>query len=84
MTEAGRATLPDLSLEDAYIAADVLSALQADPEIWAHFEAFSEMYKRVRIGYIEEMRRKPDVFQARLEKFLKKTSQNKQFGGVIE
>ena len=84
MTEAGRATLPDLSLEDDYIAADVLSALQADPETWAHFEAFSETYKRVRISYIEEMRRKPDVFQARLEKFLKNTSQNKQFGGVTD
>ena len=84
MTEAGRATLPDLSLEDDYIAADVLGALQADTETWAHFEAFSETYKRVRISYIEDMRHKPEMFQARLEKFLKKTRQNKQFGGVTE
>lgn len=84
MTEAGRATLPDLSLKASYIPADVLTALQAEPKTWAHFEAFSEAYKRIRISYIEEMRHKPNVFQTRLEKFLKKTRQNEQFGRVTE
>lgn len=80
MTEAGLAVLPDLSLEGLRIAPDILEALQADPETWVHFGAFPETYKRIRIGYIEEMRRNPDVFQSRLENFLKKTRRNKQFG----
>ncbi len=82
MTDAGRAVLPDLSLEAFKIASDILKALQDDPEIWGNFERFSDSYKRIRIGYIEEQRRQSDVFKTRLDNFLKKTKQNKQFGGV--
>lgn len=82
MTEAGRAALPDLAPEAFRVAPDILAALQADPETWAHFCAFSDTYQRVRIGYIEEMRRNPKVFKTRLENFMKKTRQNKQFGEI--
>lgn len=82
MTEAGRAVLPDLSPKAFLIAPDILAALQADPETWAHFCAFPETYRRIRIGYIEEMRRNPKVFCSRLEHFLKKTRQNKLFGAT--
>jgi len=82
MTEAGRAVLPDLSEGAFHVAPDILAALQAEPDTWAHFCAFPETYRRVRIGYIEEMRRNPGVFAVRLEHFLKKTRQNKRFGGV--
>lgn len=80
MTEAGRAVLPDLTLKALRIAPDILTALQAEPETWAHFEALPETYKRIRIGYIEEMRRNPKVFQSRLQNFVTKTRHNKQFG----
>lgn len=82
MTEAGRAVLPDLSLQAFRVAPDILEALQAEPETWSHYCAFPEMYQRIRVGYIEEMRRNPKVFQTRLEHFLKKTRQNKQFGEI--
>ena len=82
MTDAGRAVLPDLSPEAFSVAPDILAALQADPEVWAHYCAFSETYRRIRVGYIEETRRKPEVFRVRLEHFINKTRRNKQFGGV--
>lgn len=80
MTEAGRAKLPDLAIEAFQIAPDILAALQADAAAWANFQNFPPVYQRIRIGYIEEMRRQPQVFQQRLSNFLKKTQQNKMFG----
>ncbi len=80
MTEAGRAVLPDLALEAFEIPADILTALQADSEVWANFQRFPALYQRIRIGYIEEVRKQPAVFQSRLANFLHKTKQNKQFG----
>lgn len=80
MTPSGYATLPDLSEEAFSIAKDILEALQADPETWTNFQNFPPVYQRIRIGYIEEMRRQPAAFQSRLQNFLNKTKQNKQFG----
>lgn len=80
MTAAGYAVLPDLTLHPLEIAPDILAALQADPQTWAHFQAFPDLYQRIRIGFIEEMRRQPAEFEKRLQNFLKKTQQNKMFG----
>ena len=66
MTEAGFATLPDLSLDAFSIAADILTMLQQDPQIWANFQAFPSLYQRVRIGYIEKQRRNPAELDKRL------------------
>jgi uncharacterized protein YdeI (YjbR/CyaY-like superfamily) len=82
MTDAGRAVLPDLSLEAFSIAPDILTALKADPVIWNNFEAFPALYQRIRISYIEETRKQPDVFNTRLTNFIKQTAQNKMFGGM--
>ncbi|MCU0494806.1 MAG: YdeI/OmpD-associated family protein [Chloroflexaceae bacterium] len=80
MTEAGRAKLPDLSLDSFRIADDILAALQADPQVWENFQRFPALYQRIRIGFIEEVRKQPAVFQQRLANFLRKTRQNKMFG----
>ena len=82
MTEAGKQTLPDLSLEAFGIAPDIEDALKSDPQTWQHFQNFPALYQRVRIGYIEEMRRNPAVFDSRLRHFLKRTRDNQQFGGL--
>ncbi|MDL1900264.1 hypothetical protein FBR02_05790 [Anaerolineae bacterium CFX9] len=83
MTEAGHAVLPDLALKPLEIAPDILAALRADEETWRNFEAFPDLYQRIRIGYIEEARAQPDVFRSRLENFLKLTRQNKQLKILI-
>ncbi|MBW4438665.1 MAG: YdeI/OmpD-associated family protein [Pleurocapsa minor GSE-CHR-MK-17-07R] len=83
MTPAGLAIAPDLSLEAFRIAPDILAALQADPETWRNFTEFPDTYQRIRVGYIEEVRRQPEVFQTRLDNFLKNTRKNKMYG-VLE
>ncbi len=83
MTEAGRAKLPDLRIESFRIADDILTALRADAETWANFQQFPAVYQRIRVGYIEEVRKQPLEFEKRLANFLKKTRENKMFG-VLE
>jgi uncharacterized protein YdeI (YjbR/CyaY-like superfamily) len=82
MTEAGLRVLPDLSIESFRIADDILEALKADPQVWENFQGFPPLYVRIRISYIEEMRKQPAEFQKRLTRFLEKTRQNKMFGGI--
>jgi Bacteriocin-protection, YdeI or OmpD-Associated len=79
MTEAGRATLPDLSV-GFIVAADILEVLRAKPAAWANFLEFPDLYLRVRIGYIEEMRKNPNEFERRLQNFVSKTADHKMFG----
>jgi len=66
------------------IPPDILAAIKADRETWKNFRAFSDSYKRIRIGYIEGVRTRPDEFAKRLRNFLAKTKQNRVigFGGI--
>lgn len=82
MTEAGLAKLGDLSVDTFQIATDIIEALKANKETWENFQQFPDYYKRIRIGYIEEVRKRPDVFEKRLSYFLKMTAQNKKFGTI--
>ena len=63
---------------------DIRAALRADPEIWKNFRAFSDSYKRIRIGYIEGARDRPNEFAKRLRNFLSMTKKNRLigFGGI--
>jgi uncharacterized protein YdeI (YjbR/CyaY-like superfamily) len=79
MTEVGRTTLPDLKIE-FMVADDILAVLKAKPDAFAHFLEFPDLYLRVRIGYIEEMRKNNTEFERRLQNFANKTADNKMFG----
>jgi uncharacterized protein YdeI (YjbR/CyaY-like superfamily) len=79
MTDAGCATLPDLD-KPFTVADDITRALQAEPDAWSNFEAFPDLYRRVRVGYIEEMRKNPAEFERRLRNFVGKTTRNQMFG----
>ena len=64
---------------------DIIAELRQDERVWAHFSAFPDGYKRIRIAYIDAARKRPAEFQRRLTHFLAKTRENKQipgFGGI--
>ena len=82
MTEAGLAVAPGVLHEQFEIPRDILDALKADEETWAHFEAFPDSYKRIRVGWIDGSRNRQDVYEQRLAYFLRMTKQNKRFGMV--
>ncbi len=78
------ATLGYLEAEKFEIAADILRAIKADKPAWENFQKFSDRYKRIRIGFIEGARDRPEEFAKRLDYFVGQTAKNKQygFGGV--
>jgi uncharacterized protein YdeI (YjbR/CyaY-like superfamily) len=82
MTPAGLAVLPDLDVSSFRIAPDIEAALRANPQTWAHFTSFEPLYQRVRVGYVDEMRKQPAEFEKRLSRLVEMTAKNKQFGGL--
>lgn len=79
MTDAGRTVLPDLNAE-FIIAEDIMEILREKPDTWSNFLKFPDLYVRVRIGYIEEVRKNRIEFERRLQNFVNKTASNKMFG----
>lgn len=75
---------PLLVEKPVVIPPDVRAALAADRETWKNFRAFTDSYKRIRIGYIEGARDRPQEFVKRLRNFLKMTKANRiiGFGGI--
>jgi uncharacterized protein YdeI (YjbR/CyaY-like superfamily) len=79
------ATLGDIFEEQFEIPGDILKEIQANQQAWKNFQKFSEAYKRIRIGFIDGARNRPEEFKKRLHYFIKMTEKNKQYGfGGIE
>jgi uncharacterized protein YdeI (YjbR/CyaY-like superfamily) len=64
------------------ISSDILKALRRDKDTWKNFQEFADSYKRIRIGWIESSRERPETFEQRLRYFLKMTKRNTKFGMV--
>ena len=85
MTAAGRAALGDaLRRKKLTVAPDVRRALRATPGAWTKFVRLPASYKRIRLGFIEGARDRPDMFATRLRYFVRMTAQGKRFGMVRE
>jgi uncharacterized protein YdeI (YjbR/CyaY-like superfamily) len=83
MTSAGLTAVKNIELDNKFkISADIEKAMKNNHDIWENFRKFSISYKRVRIGWIESSRSRPEIFQRRLKYFLKMTEKNKKFGMV--
>jgi uncharacterized protein YdeI (YjbR/CyaY-like superfamily) len=61
---------------------DILRLLKKEKTTWENFQKFPESYKRIRIGWIEGARTRPELFKKRLGYFLKMTAKNKKYGMV--
>ena len=75
MTDAGRAVLPDMSSEGFRVDREVLAALREDDAVWRNFQHFPPLYCRVRIDMIQinKQRKRLQVFERRLQKFIDNT-----------
>jgi Bacteriocin-protection, YdeI or OmpD-Associated len=80
MTDAGRRTLPDLEAWPA-LAPDVEARLRATGDAWANWQAFPDLYRRVRLGNLESVRRDPVAFDRSLSNLVAKTAAGRLFGG---
>ena len=59
---------------------DILSALQANAEVWSNFQSFPQLYQRVRIDTIQIKKKQPELFQSRLQKLLDNTKAGIMYG----
>ena len=73
-------TLGDLENEKFIFPKDILDQIKMNKKAWKNFQNFSEAYKRIRIAFIDGGRQRPDVFQKRLDYFIKMTEKNKPYG----
>jgi len=85
MTPAGIEPIKDQigSPDDPLVIPEWLEeALKADPTVWGVFQSFPHFYKRLKIGWITEIKgasRQPEV-EKRLNYLLKMTRQGKMYG----
>jgi hypothetical protein len=56
-----------------------------DRKAWENYREFSSAYRRIRIAYIDVVRKRPEEFKKRLANFIEKTRENQLIGfGEIE
>lgn len=86
MTPAGLAAIQHAfkptTNDELNIPTDIIRRLKSNRTTWKNFQNFPESYKRIRIGWIEGARRRPEVFKQRLDYFVNMTRENKKFGMV--
>ncbi len=68
-----------LKRKPVIVAADIQKALKK-AAAWNYYLKFPEGYRRIRIGWIDAARHRPEVFKQRLDYFVKKTAKNERFG----
>lgn len=64
---------------------DIIDRIKQDEIAWENYQKYTESYKRIRVGYIESARKRPEEFEKRLSNFLFKTRENKMivgYGGI--
>ena len=79
MTDYGRNVLPDM--HSTFIIDEVIERrLKDDKETYENFMKFPELYRRIRIDTIQQMKNQSELFMKRLEKFIENTNQGKMYG----
>jgi uncharacterized protein YdeI (YjbR/CyaY-like superfamily) len=82
MTRVGLERIQTQLDQEFTLAKDIVTALKKDRTTWRNFQTFPESYQRIRVGWIDAARQRPEIFEQRLRYFLKMTAQNKKFGMV--
>jgi len=60
---------------------DIISEVKRNAVAWKNYENFSEPYKRIRIAYIDDARKRPEEFRKRLDNFISQTERGKLISG---
>ncbi|WP_372007410.1 YdeI family protein [Paenibacillus chitinolyticus] len=80
MTDEGRKVLPDMDDDSFRIDPVIEQRLKEEKQVYENFKAFPELYKRVRIDTIQNIKNQPELFESRLDKFITNTRENKMYG----
>ncbi|TWT27041.1 YdeI family protein [Planomicrobium sp. CPCC 101110] len=80
MKEEGLRILPDMRPESFAIDQEIEERLREDEQVHRNFSNFPELYRRIRIDTIQSYRNDLDLFNKRLDKFIRNTKENKMYG----
>jgi uncharacterized protein YdeI (YjbR/CyaY-like superfamily) len=80
MTDGGRRVLPAMSSNSFTIDKFIENRLKEDVLVYENFMNFPELYRRVRIDTIQQVKNHQELFMKRLDKFIQNTRQNKMYG----
>ena len=75
-----RTSVEEVLREEFVFPDDILDAIRANDRAWAHYQDFSDAYRRIRVAYIDVGRARPEVFESRLRSFIRATEQGRQLG----
>ena len=78
------ASIGDMDSEEFEFPQDIMAELQANSQARENFQRYPGPYQRIRIAYIDSVRKRPGEFEKRLNHFIRMTEQDKQFGYGIE
>ena len=80
MTDEGRKVFPDMSSNSFVIDKIIEKKLKEDVLVYKNFMNFPELYRRVRIDTIQQVKNQQELFMKRLDKFIENTKQDKMYG----
>jgi uncharacterized protein YdeI (YjbR/CyaY-like superfamily) len=75
-----RDSIRDILNEEFVIPEDILKEIKSNTQAYENFQNFPPSYQRIRIGFIEGARSRPEEFKKRLNYFIKMSEKNKMFG----
>jgi hypothetical protein len=80
-----RPSVIDLITEEFVFSEDIMSEIESDPEVWRHYTEQTLPYRRIRIGYIDAARDRPEEFRKRLDNYISITRKGRiitGYGGI--
>lgn len=80
MQERGLTVLPDMSDTSFVIDEAIVRRLEREPDVYRNFEAFPELYRRIRIDTIQSVRKDQALYEKRLDKLIEQTRANRLYG----
>ena len=80
MQECGLTVLPDMSDTSFVIDEAIVRRLKSEPDVYRNFEAFPELYRRIRIDTIQSVRKDQTLYEKRLDKLIEQTRANRLYG----
>lgn len=78
-------TVREVLAEPFVFPEDILARVRADEAAWAFYQTLSAPYRRIRIAYVAQARKRPEEFERRLQSFVEKCQAGKMikgFGGI--
>ncbi|ROR26330.1 bacteriocin resistance YdeI/OmpD-like protein [Mobilisporobacter senegalensis] len=80
MTDEGRKVLPEMNYDSFQIDKSIEQRLKEEEIVYEKFCSFPELYKRIRIDSIQSYKNNQELFDNKLDKFIKNTKYNKMYG----